>query len=229
MGVEAAARSAADLLKANLANGNTFTAGSQILAQSTTAYSSLNIPVGGAAPTTPALGDVFTTTTDTHLQFRDSTNTTQQIAFLTDVSNATLTAGTGISIVGNAINNLATTTVDNSTILNSGTTLNPILAVGNIGEGQVTGLSTDLSGLGAAISQEISDRTAGDAAVAAAAANASNLTQRHRLGSASAGRCGVQRPGQHLQCGQADSGGFDQRRRVVERAGGCSTDRRGFR
>ena len=107
----------------------------------------MNIPAGSNAPSSPIVGDLYLNSGDPHLQFL-ATSGPQQIAFLTDVSNATLTAGTGISIVGNAINNLATTTVDNSTILNSGTTLNPILAVGNIGEGQVTGLSTDLSGLG---------------------------------------------------------------------------------
>src|SRR5271167_4389106 len=46
----------AEALKANLANGNTFTAGSQILAPSTTGYASLNIPAGNL-PSPLAIGD----------------------------------------------------------------------------------------------------------------------------------------------------------------------------
>ena len=78
---------AAEALKANLAGGNIFTTGSQALAASTTAYPTMNIPVNGAAPSTLTLGDVFTTSTDTHLQFQDSSNTTQALAFLSDVTN----------------------------------------------------------------------------------------------------------------------------------------------
>jgi len=106
---EVSRATAAEALKANLAGGNVFTTGSQTLAASTTGYASMNIPVTGAAPSTPNQGDLFTIPTDTHLQFRDSTNTTQALAFIADVNSAvsaaTLTAGTGININSNVINN----------------------------------------------------------------------------------------------------------------------------
>ena len=80
-----------------------------------------------------------------------------------------LVAGPGISIGGvggNIISNTATTTVDGTTIMNSGTALNPILAVGSIADTQVTGLAADLT-------------TATNNAITAAelySSNASNLT-----------------------------------------------------
>src|SRR5208282_5243207 len=83
---ETSRATAAEALKANLAGGNTFTTGSQILALSTTGYSSLNIPVNGAAPSTLNLGDLFTISTDNHLQFQDATSTQQAIAFMSDVT-----------------------------------------------------------------------------------------------------------------------------------------------
>jgi hypothetical protein len=64
----------------------------------------LNIPGTGVLPTTLAPGDLWLLTGDTHLQFRDANNATQKIAFLSDIVS-TLTAGTGINITGNAINN----------------------------------------------------------------------------------------------------------------------------
>ena len=100
---ELARATAAEATKANITGGNVFLGGSQVMAASTNAYSSFNVPTG-AAPGTPILGDVWLTTGDTHLQFQASSGT-QSIAYLSDVAASTLTAGTGISIVGNAINN----------------------------------------------------------------------------------------------------------------------------
>ena len=87
---------AEEALKANLANGNTFTAGSQKLAASTATYSSMNVPAG-VAPATPVAGDLYIITGgDNHLQFMDPSATPQELAFMSDVttSNASVTAET---------------------------------------------------------------------------------------------------------------------------------------
>ena len=75
-----------EALKAKLDGGNAFTGGSQVLAPSTTTYSSMNVPVNGAAPSTPNMGDVWLTGADAHLQFQDKSNTAQSLAFLSDVN-----------------------------------------------------------------------------------------------------------------------------------------------
>jgi trimeric autotransporter adhesin len=70
-----------------LSGGNLFTGGKQVLPASAAAYASLNVPNTGAAPTTPALGDVWLTTGDTHLQFQDKNNATQSLAFVSDFTS----------------------------------------------------------------------------------------------------------------------------------------------
>jgi hypothetical protein len=75
----------------------------------------------------------------------------------------TLTAGTGISIASNTISNTATTTVDGTTIHNSGSALNPVLSVGAIGESQVTNLSSDLLALSASIATKATAASIADA------------------------------------------------------------------
>ena len=140
---------AAEALKANLAGGNIFTTGSQALAASTTAYPTMNIPVNGAAPSTLTLGDVFTTSTDTHLQFQDSSNTTQALAFLSDVTN------NNSSLLG-ANNNFTGTNTFSLPIAGTIT--------GNITETQVTNLGADLTNLTNSVSAESAARIAGDAA-----------------------------------------------------------------
>ena len=83
---------AAEATKANLAGGNIFTGGSQKLTAATGNYSSLNI-ASGAAPDNAhvAAGDVWLTNADSHLQFQDASNTTQSLAFVTDVQSADAT------------------------------------------------------------------------------------------------------------------------------------------
>ena len=79
---------AAELLKANLAGGNTFTTGEQILAASATGYASINLPAG-VAPQTPLAGDVFLITGgDKHIQFVDTSSAVQELAFLSDVTSS---------------------------------------------------------------------------------------------------------------------------------------------
>ena len=93
---EVSRATAEEALKANLANGNVFTAGSQKLAASTATYSSMNVPAG-AAPATPVAGDLYLITGgDNHLQFVDPTNAPQSLAFLSDVtaSNTSVAAET---------------------------------------------------------------------------------------------------------------------------------------
>jgi hypothetical protein len=81
--------------KANLAGGNIFTGGNQMIAPSTSSYASLNVPNTGAASSTPAMGDIWSIAVDPHLQFRDLNNVTQSLAFLGDITSQgsqTLTA-----------------------------------------------------------------------------------------------------------------------------------------
>src|SRR5207245_3230575 len=53
------AEAALNLSKANLAGGNLFTGGSQVLAGSAIGYPSLNIPNGSAAPNSAVTGDLW--------------------------------------------------------------------------------------------------------------------------------------------------------------------------
>ncbi|HLK31486.1 MAG TPA: hypothetical protein VKT29_00270, partial [Terriglobales bacterium] len=62
---------------------NTYTGGKQTLGASTGAYASLNVPNTGTVPSHPALGDLWLTTADPHLQFQAG-NLTQVIAFMSD-------------------------------------------------------------------------------------------------------------------------------------------------
>ena len=81
---------AAEATKANLAGGNTFTTGEQILAPSTAAYASINVPFG-LAPSTPLAGDVFLITGgDSHVQFAVTPSNVQELAFLSDVTASNL-------------------------------------------------------------------------------------------------------------------------------------------
>jgi uncharacterized repeat protein (TIGR03803 family) len=66
---------------------NTFTGGKQTLPASTANYASFNIPNTGAVPSTPAMGDLWLTTADSHLFFLDKTSTPQRLAFLSDVNS----------------------------------------------------------------------------------------------------------------------------------------------
>ena len=83
-GAEAALNSS----KANIAGGNIFTGGSQVLAASSTSYPSLNVPDTGAAPSTPHSGDIWLLNTDPHLNFRDMNGITQMLAFTSDITTA---------------------------------------------------------------------------------------------------------------------------------------------
>jgi uncharacterized repeat protein (TIGR03803 family) len=69
---------------------NTFAGGKQSLAPSAAGYASLNLPDTGTAPSTPAMGDLWLTTGDAHPKFQDRTNTTQSLAFLSDVNSSNL-------------------------------------------------------------------------------------------------------------------------------------------
>jgi uncharacterized repeat protein (TIGR03803 family) len=83
---------------------NSFAGGKQTLAPSAAGYASLNLPGTGAAPSTPAMGDLWLTNADTHPKFRDSTNTTQSVAFLSDISSA----GSGLLGSNNAFTGINT-------------------------------------------------------------------------------------------------------------------------
>ena len=141
---ETSRATAAEALKANLAGGNTFTTGSQILAASTNAYSSLNIPEGGAAPSSPLVGDIFTVTGNTHLNYQAGASDTEQIAFLSDITSS------NSSLLG----------ADN-TWTGTNTFNNPIVGTitGNITETQVTNLTGDLAALTTSIGNEVTRAT----------------------------------------------------------------------
>src|SRR6202795_1991527 len=80
--------------KANLAGGNTFTTGEQILAASATGYASINVPAG-VAPANPLAGDVFLITGgDNHIQFIDPSSTAQEIAYMSDVTASNTSVAT---------------------------------------------------------------------------------------------------------------------------------------
>jgi hypothetical protein len=79
--------------------GNIFTGGKQTLAASLTGvngYASLNFPNTGSAPSTPATGDVWFTTGDSHLQFQ-SVGGVKSLAFTTDIAAGTVTGVTASS------------------------------------------------------------------------------------------------------------------------------------
>jgi uncharacterized repeat protein (TIGR03803 family) len=90
--------------------GNIFTGGKLTLSPSTAGYASLNVPNSGPIPTVAARGDLWLTTADTHLKFLDNTNTTQSLAFLSDVT------GEGSTLLGS--NNIFTGSNTFSQIIN---------------------------------------------------------------------------------------------------------------
>jgi len=79
---------------------NIFTGGKQTLSASAAAYASLNFPNTGATPSMPAMGDLWLTTADPHILFRDINNTTQRLAFLADVTSGNL-LGANNTFTGN--------------------------------------------------------------------------------------------------------------------------------
>jgi len=172
-------------LKANLVGGNSLT-GDQSITGNATVNGTLSLPAMGAGPSAShALELAGADAGNNPNLFRWFVNNTGSLDLLTATggnpaadsglmigpdgkitfatgqtfpgTQGALTAGTGISIVGNNINNTGSTSVDSTTILNGGTPLNPSLSVGTITEPQVAGLTTDLS-------NETAARTAGDTA-----------------------------------------------------------------
>jgi hypothetical protein len=75
-----------------LSGSNVFLGGKQTLAPSATGFASLNFPNSGVTPTTPtpAIGDLWLTTGDPHLQFQSAAGTTKSLAFTTDVGGGTV-------------------------------------------------------------------------------------------------------------------------------------------
>src|SRR5207249_907638 len=63
---------------------------SQALAASAAGYASLNVPNSSTGPDNAhvAIGDVWLTTLDPHLNFRDMNNMTQMLAFFSDITTA---------------------------------------------------------------------------------------------------------------------------------------------
>ena len=110
---------------------NTYTAGKQTLAASTNAAASMNVPAG-AAPTTAVAGDLYTVTGgDSHIRFVDQANALQSIAFLSDITNGSVTlVNTGAGLTGGPITttgtiSIATGGVTNAMLANSSVTVNP--------------------------------------------------------------------------------------------------------
>ncbi len=153
------AEAALNTSKANLAGGNLFTGGSQTLAQSATSYPSLNIPVGGAAPSTLQKGDIWTLSTDPHLHFQDMTNATQMLAFTSDVTAAN-------SSTLSSANSYTDTKVATEASARSAADASEALARAS---GDATTLASANTYTGSAVSAEAVLRAAGDAAAVSSA------------------------------------------------------------
>jgi hypothetical protein len=151
---------------------NTFMGGKQTLPASAAGYATLNIPNTGAVPNNPAMGDVWLTAADAHLMFQDNTNTTQRLAFLTDVGSS------GSSLLG--ANNTFTgsntfgRTITGSITGNAGTVTNGVYTTGAYAD---PSWITFLSGgkITGTVPSAVTATSAGTATQAATAGNASNL------------------------------------------------------
>jgi hypothetical protein len=103
---------------------NIFTGGKQTLSASTTNYASLNLPNTGAPPAPPLMGDLWLTIADTHLMFQDKNNTTQSLAFLSDLTSGT----SGLLAANNSFtgSNSFSQTINGSITGNAGTVTNGV-------------------------------------------------------------------------------------------------------
>jgi hypothetical protein len=108
---------------------NTYTTGKQTLAASTTAAASMNVPAG-AAPTTLVAGDLYTVTgANSHIRFVDQSNVPQAIAFLSDITNGSVTLiNTGAGLTGGPITNTGTISIATAGVTNA-MLANPSLTV----------------------------------------------------------------------------------------------------
>ena len=149
---------AAEALKANLAGGNIFTGGSQVLAPSDGAYASLNVPNSTTTPTTPGVGDIWLVNLDPHLNFRDMNNATQMLAFFSDITTAnsnTLTSANSYADTKVATEATARIAGDTATLSS---------ANAHADAGDATTLSSANAHSDAAVLAESVARAAGDAA-----------------------------------------------------------------
>src|SRR5439155_655329 len=167
---ETARATAQEALKANLAGGNMFTGGSQALAQSETAYASLNVPNSTTPPSTPAVGDIWLLNGNAHLNFRTMNNSTEMLAFFSDITTTnagTLTAANaytdGQIATEAAARQAADTAETNARIAGDASTLSAANAHADAGD--VTTLSSANTFTGNAVAAEAVLRAAGDAAV----------------------------------------------------------------
>jgi hypothetical protein len=177
---------AAEALKANLAGGNTFTGGSQVLAPSAGGYASLNVPNSTTPPSIPAIGDVWLVNVDPHLNFRDMSNTTQMLAFFSDIT----TANSNTLTSANAYTDTKVTAEATARIAGDAATLASANAHADAGDvatlssanahadaGDVSTLSSANSYTNTAVTNEATARAAADAAEAFARAAADTTLQ----------------------------------------------------
>jgi hypothetical protein len=141
------------------------------------------------APTAVA-GDLWMLSTDPHLQFLDNTSTPQKLAFVSDVTTATANAvlTTGSYSDPTWLTSLAGSKITGDISGNAGGLSNPIT------EGQVTGLTGDLSTLTSAISTETTNRTAADALKANLAGGNAFTTGKQVLAAADTGYASLNVP-----------------------------------
>jgi hypothetical protein len=175
---------AAEASKANLAGGNTFTGGAQVLAPSAAGYASLNVPNSSTAPSTPAVGDVWLTTADTHLQFQDKNNVAHSLMFSDDPiqnnqlqnNSITVTSGIGIGVSGSPVVLGGTVTLSNTGVLSfNGRNGSVSPASGDYSFGEISGTIIPSQVSAGTYGIDISGN-AGTANTAASATNAANAS-----------------------------------------------------
>ncbi len=143
----------AEAAKAAQDGGNTFTGGRQKLAPSTPSYASLNLPDTGTDPHTPEHGDMWMKSSDKHPQFRDNTDTNQQVAFVSDIAaQDSQTLNTAESYTDTKVNSEATRAQSEESTLSTAVT------------SESTRAQTSESGLSTSISNETTRATAAEAA-----------------------------------------------------------------
>ncbi len=142
------------------------TGGKSTLSVAANGYASLNVPATAVAnaPSAAVVGDLWLLSTgDKHLQFIDPSNTAQQIAYLTDITNGTAQTANQLTATTQCLSGYATgiqpngtavCATDGSALIN----LNAANLVGIVPAVNLSGLYTiDINGTATTITGNIAD------------------------------------------------------------------------